>query len=292
MHETPPETPFDDESGSKWVKTTFAAFGQNLPIGVRTPTGRFVRSFEVGAYDTKEEREIGKLRKGSNMQAGRTVMAVMATLLSNWGGNENFPRENVNTRMAKLQEAFMVDLLYAYIHTRIETVGGDYAIGMTCPACEHEWEWIADLNEMELLAAPGKFEDADLEVVWKLRRPIPFGETVLDEVVLGPALWGTTTQVPRSPSVSDVKLTLVRGAIRAFRSSASPDTPQQPASSHLLDRVHKLDLERLVGVSERKLPKIDTELEVCCPNCEHTWTHDMLWTFDFFFGASSLPKEM
>lgn len=273
--------------------STLADYGDLLPIGVlEGKPAQLAKGFAFKPFLTRDEREIDTLRRKNGDHPGRDVVSVLSHMLTAWGDDDAFAGKSAKLKKLAISQAFMADVLYAFIKLRIEALGSVYGLSMTCASCEHEHEWKTDLNGMELTVARSV---ENLSREFTLRHPITFGDKTYDTAVLRPPTWGAVLGIntsKRRSGVADIKLSMVKDSITGLRSSEHPEQPHVHAGLLMLDELSKLDLERLARTADTAFPSLDTKLEVECPACGNVAGHNLQWSFPFFFGASSLPEEM
>ena len=292
---TPTETPEALHPGrTGYPVSTLENMGPMLPIGVPTGTPpELEKGFAFRAFRMKEEREIDKIRskkKGSGSHPGKVVQDVMAYMLTDWGGDAEFGHKSEKHRKAAIRNAYMADVLYAYVWLRIEALGSILGMKVECPACDHEWKWQTDLHGLEVEVVD-RFADL-ADKTYALQRPIPFGDKSYDTLTVGPPTWATVCDVKpsaRRGGIGDIKARMIQSCVRGV--SASKDKKSQPLAlgSAILDELVKRDVEGVSKLINEDFPSVDLSMHIECPNCSHSWLHRVQWNWDFFFSSSSLP---
>lgn len=267
-------------------ESTLLDYGHALPIGVvETSPPRLEKTFAFRPYRTRDEKRIEKSRSKKGHPA-QDVVTVLSEMLTHWGP---YVWEELDDAKKKsiLRNSFMCDVLYAYVALRVEALGETLALQTTCAACDHEWEWKADLRSVEIVTAD---RVEALSRTFDLRHPVSLGGRTFARLGLQPPTWGAVLAIreeKRRAGVGAVKIAMATGAIRYL---IGDDGETLPAAASTLDELSKIDLERLVSEIDTVFPKVDISLEMVCPSCEHSQTYPLQWAFDFFFGGSSLPS--
>ena len=211
----------DERNEAGYLKTTIGELGPSLPMGVVVGNPPSLeRQFDTKEYYWEEEQELNKIRSkkdGPGQHPGKTVTEVLNFMLTAWGGNKDFQDTNAKNRRHAIDSAFMTDVLYGYVHLRIQALGSIYASEVNCAACGHDWTWRTDLNGAEV-TVPEKAEDLDKK--YKLIKPVKFGDKIYDTVHLKPPPWSAVSQHPMGRSnAGQVKANLMTSAIRGLSNS-------------------------------------------------------------------------
>lgn len=269
-------------------KSTLGLYGHRLPIGVFDPNRDAVgKTFAFRPIDYATEKEIDKRRsKIAGDHPGKVVAEVLATVLTEWAGCEDFATKNHAHKIGAIENSYSEDVMYAWIALRVEVMGEVFALGVECQMCGHEHTWETDLNGLSITVTEEKVEPRLLP----LRRPVSFGENTFKEVLVAPVRWGAINRIKakRRASFGDIKAEMVRDAIHAVKDGNGNTVPLAP---RVYEMMRKLDRERIVkALDSDEFPRCDLRFEIDCPDCGHTSVTSLDWTWDFFFGSASLPE--
>lgn len=284
-----------DQDKSESTTPTFSTstlydYGIQLPIGVVSgnPAGLH-KGLAFRPYRTRDEKAISKLRK-RNPHPAHDVVVTLCYMLESFGDIADFQSLDDKKKRSTIMRASTADVLYAWVQLRIQALGSILSLEAECPSCEHEWTWSADLNTLEVGIADRL---SDLAAVHQLRDPISFGQKTYDKIRVAPPKWGALANISsgkRAAGVGELKTAMVQGAVEGL---VDPEDASKimPASPVVFDEISKYDLEMLTNTIDELFPSIDVSMEMECPACGHVQSYHLQWGFDFFFGASSLPRK-
>ena len=295
------ETPPTEET-KPYEASTLGDYGYALPIGVVTgnpPT--LEKGFAFRPYRMKEQLEIDKIRSqkgGAGDHPGKVVAEVLAFMLTEWGGRTDFQTVQQKHRVLQIEQGFMEDVLYAWICLRIEALGEYIGIDIKClnRMCGRfdEYPFRADLRKLPVTVTNKLVEPHH----FKLRHPITWGKKDWDTLNLLPPRWGACCLIRAGDVVgdTDVKYQLAISAVQSMHASSDPEDVK-PVTGAALEQIHFIDTERLVKVIQGTkgdgiFPHGDYRLHLECPDCHTGPTTTLTWSYDFFFDASSLPRDM
>jgi len=270
-------------------RTTLSELGATLPVGTFRD-GKFFRHLAIRKWRMEEERELGKFRKDGVQTAAQYTSVVLSYMLTSFGIHTDFQALSEAERRLAINQAPMADILYTWVWMRVQALDSTLLVNLACPSpnCGHKFDWKGDLESMDVDVAQGP---EDLAIVHTLRDGIEIGKKTIHTITIVPPLWATYEQVRREKAgdmgMGEMKRMMLRSAIR--------DTPEIEAfvlTEEHLDSLSKYDLERCVGVLEKRSPGPELVLDASCPSCESEFQHALDWQYDSFFGSSSLwPEE-
>lgn len=271
--------------------STLGDYGELLPIGVHGPRQpELQKGFGFREMDYQTEKEIDEARKrkdGPGNHPAKIVSEVLATMLSEWGGDSTFGKKSRKHKLGMIGAAYSEDILYAWVCLRIQAMGEDLSIDWTCPACQVEMPWPTDLSYMPVTVVDTVPEPVEI----LLKKPVQFGDKTLVAVNLLPPLWRAATEVKmsRRGSLGDVKSEMLRTAISSFKTK---DGEEHPPAPRIFDRLYKRDRERMMkALGGDRFPRCDMTFDIECKSCGHEHSTTLDWTWDFFFGSASLPED-
>lgn len=271
-------------------ESTLELYGQSFPIGVDRGDGGLAKAFAFDRIDYEFEERLDRARNrkgGPGNHPAKIATEVLASVLTEFGGDTEFATKNHKHKVAAIEGAYMEDVLYAWVCLRVETMGADLAIRWECVGCEHEWTWSTDLKGLEVTVLDTPPKPKTVGLIY----PVSWGDQIIDTVELLPAKWRAVCQTKnaqRRGTLGDIKAGLVRSAVRSVRTKAGVELPLAP---RIFELIHKLDRERMAQVMDSKeFPRCDLTFEIECPECAFVQRTPLDWTWDFFFGSASLPR--
>ncbi len=278
----------------KLQESTQDFWGNNALIG-REVDGRMQKSFAFRELDAATEANIERARArkgGPGKHEGKLVTEILCRTLTEWCGDAEFGNKPPKEQARILRDSYANDVLYAFVCLRIETMTPDFALTLECGECGKKFDWATDLTGLELTVSG---ETPLPPQVVKLRRPIPLGDDrQVTEVQLGIAKWSSITNVnvKNGLSIGNVKDAILMGSIEHLIDNKGVVIAK---ASALLAKMHKLDRERMIKFmrDEDSVPAADMTFHCECTHdgCGHVHKTELDWTWDFFFGAASLPAE-
>lgn len=271
----------------KYRKTTLGEQGSQLPIALDSSD----RTFALKEFNYGEERKIDDMRSkkgGAGNHPGRTVTTVLAHMLTKWKGEDLSQTEHKKIE-AKLRDSSMEDVLFAWVFFRTMEIDPVIELDITCirPSCAKKYDWRGDLRGLEIEVADEQIEP----IPFKLSGPLTWLREEYDTLMLMPPKWSVMNLVKEGGNMADIKAKLAMSAVHSLRNSAHPEQAPISVSERALDFVHKRDVDRLVRAVNDLFPSMDSSFELECPHCKHKHETSLDWTWDFFFGASSMPKQ-
>lgn len=270
----------DTISTTELRKTTLGELGGLLPIGVASE-GALHRQFAFRRYTTANEREFETIRKEKkNISTPEFVIEILSRMCTRVGPYD-FDSLDPSQRRLVLQNLYMGDVFYLWTCLRIEALGPDVRFKLDCAACRTELRPGVDLNSIDV-----RYVDQPSQLFWKhtLRDGLELGSSVEKELILQPPRWSILISNERNKktAISDLKVSVAIGSIRQVGDGKKSPTRRD------FDSMSKYDLEFLQKSVDDHAPGIEMEFEVECDQCDHKNRYGFDWTFDFFFGASSL----
>lgn len=270
--------------------TTLRDYGLRLPIGVpdeKNPA-QLSKGFELVELDYSREEELSKEKAKlppNRRTQGDFVALTLALCLEKWGGYSDFKHKKLEHRIAILRNSYLTDVMYAWLMLRIETMGEEYALQITCGSCHHEQEWKADLDTIELTVCDGL---PMLE--FKLKKPVEYRNQKIVKAKIKALPWKVICRGSGdTPDLDAFKRGAMENGVYCFLTESGEEIPN---SKVIFKAISKVDRERLFKVvNGPKFPDVDITLEVICTNCGNKEEHPMRWPYDFFFGAQSLPAD-
>lgn len=280
--------------------TTLGELGNNLPIGILQGENKNVlqKAFELRPFKTRVDRHLGKwkLANASKYDEGQMTSSLVAKLLSLLlinVGDSAFPLDpegdSPPESEVKLYNWHADDVMVAYLRARINALGPEMQLAMSCanPNCDYHTDAaIFDLNTTEVRVAENiedLFSWVDLHEPFVCRD----GKTVIKRVKLGPVMWSSLCQ----PGV------LLNAAMGGFDSRSMQDSihainggePYKMTPGEI-DEIGKRDFLRLEQQAQEHSAGAAMQTTVICPKCGFPNVNALQWSYDDFFGLSSLSE--
>ena len=268
---------------------TLREWGSQLPIpiklsgiGINLPK----RSFAFKPWRMAEEKKAGVIKQ-KHKHPSVFVREILSEMLTEVGGVDWATFDSS-------KKALMLSMLpygsihYFYLSLRISALGSEFRyMPTTCPRCSTDLPNLtADLNDIDVAVV----EDSDPEsLTYELRHPFRVGEVDVHALVFSRTPWDAIVNIPtgdmQNPgALKDACLTYsLTGA-----KSKDVDGDLNLDRTKMLDQLTKIDLEHAYkALSEfNGGPMISSKCE--CHKCGHTWGAVIDWSYDHFFGSSSL----
>lgn len=276
----------DKEDIDKPRKVAFKDLGGKMPLGIPITDG-YARDIVVRPWRMKEERELGALRdanRDNNM--AQYVGMVLSTLCSKMG-HHNFDDMKMAEKQLVVGQMFMGDVFFVYIWLRIQTLGNELKLKLTCPTCGKKFDYMADLGTVEVTIA----DDVNTcKWDYTLKHPFKLRNKDVSKLILGPARWnGMEMMNVSGQNMGEAKNGIIQGSICAIPDWK--DDKGEPQAIALgpdeLDELSKFDLERLTTLIDEHALGPSMAVEDKCGSCHKSFTLPIDWSYDSFFGDSS-----
>lgn len=278
-------------------RKTLKELGSLLPIGlIPKPEWKFApkdNSFKFKEWGFEQEQEIAKLKNKEN-SSGKFAAEVMNMMLDELGGVK---WDSIGeAKRLVLNQLYMGDMLYLYICLRIEALGHEFALnGILCPHCGHKHkEFVADLRDIDVDTLP-KDEKPDQLFEYKLKKPIKYSHKGSDGEVpeditlfkIARSKWQTMEELTMEMAENGAlaKKCILKGSIAGYN-----DSEGYVDADKMIGSLKKIDYEmmdKFIGMHNLG-PTIVVADD--CKSCGKKWAQQINWSYDHFFGASSLPS--
>lgn len=273
-------------------ESTLRDYGHMVPIGKPDGKGGLLKSFAFYDLDWGKEEEIDRVRnapEGPGDQPGLLTLNILAIMLKEWHGDAKFSTRNHDGKLNTLLTSCAEDVLYAWVCFRVESEDPTFEIDVEkCPSCKKKFTWSTDLRGLEIKVTDTPPEDFH----YRLRKPHAWGQDrVIDTLILRPHQWSGICDInhsARRSGLTDIKRAILSSSIYGCYDSRTPDD-KVSLSPLLRQRISKVDMELMSNVVEKAFPRADLTMQIVCPHCCHLQKTPLDWTWDFFFGAASLP---
>lgn len=265
-------------------KITLKELGNNIPIPL--PDSKDT-TFDFLSWGLKEEKEIGELKRKSQFM-GPFINEVLAKMIVRCAGVD-FASMNHQQRILFLYKMPMMDILYMWIYLRYDQLDEMIRLNVGCPGCGRMNDnFEANLEGLDVECV----EDGDNPLAdYKLRKPFKLEEEDADNIKV--------LKVKRTPwgamDKADDEVTTNQGLIMdlMFRHSIVgwDDEEGYLDFDKLTNGLRKRDFERLSTVIQKHNAGPTLALEGKCNFCPTKFYRQLDWSYDNFFGSSSLPID-
>lgn len=269
-----------EETTTKLIETTIKDMGITLCVGTSSEGSALDKRVEFSEMTTADEKEINKKsRKGVTM--GNMVTIVLAQMVTRLG-EFDFTKLSAPEKLLRINQLYMGDVLLSYMHLRIDTMGPEYMVEITCPCSPSKpFKVKADLHSTKVTAA--KAED---DMVWeyKLVKPRKFRDKQVTSLTLTSPRWGSISTIPNGSSQRQAMIEGVRTGVLGFNGA------KDPAFTFLEEefgQLSKVDLENMMQQLDKHVVGPHMAVEVSCPKCEREMISPIGWQYESFFAASS-----
>jgi hypothetical protein len=270
----------NDPRAGRFTLTTLAKLGAQLPIGQVTADGRLVKDFKLRPFRFKEEREVEKLRD-KPISMGRFVSGLLGILVEEVCGL-NIQKLSDVDRALHFGRMWMPDVLYLYIYLRTQALGEILPMTIPCRACRAAFQLDGDLTGLDVRIVE-RPEQIDSHVT--LTTGISYRGTLRRELRTRPVVWSAFEDEDINDKAA-VKLSMFQNSIVGMEGIADEEMAVVPDVA--FDDMTKRDVEILTRHLEHNTPGPQMVVEAECPKCRTEWFWPIDWSYDHFFGSSSL----
>lgn len=268
---------------------------EGLPIGVprEEAGGELVKQVSFIPWGWTEEKAIAKAKEdaGANLTMTQIITETLKLLLNKWGPY-NFQDLNLAERELRIRNSFFADVFYAYVKLRIEAMGELLTLPFQCPRCNHNFTYEGDLRELDVYVAdPAEVVTLkDAVRRFNVAPPMRIGDELCNYVDLRPMRWEAAHNVPGDLLGTDDP----RFRAAAFQDSVMGAENVETHGAVLMieermQSLRKIDIERLASMVDEVAGGPDLGTKLKCPDCRFEFRGIGDWSYDHFFGSSSLP---
>ena len=257
--------------------------GPLLPLGIEGPGG-LIKEVETKPWRMKEERQLGDLReKNKGLNVASFVTIILAHLCRKLGPYD-FEAMKFDERRLVIGQMAMGDVYFSHSWLRLCSLGSDLPMDLTCPRCDNEFPFVADVGTIEVKSVES-LEQSHWE--YELRDSLELRGKKIDLLAMGPTRWNALENVAGgSLNTGIAKAALIKGAIRE-----AVGLENAVLTDHELDEMSKYDLERLINLIDANSPGPDLSVEAECPRCGGNVIEVIDWGYDSFFATSSRSRR-
>lgn len=276
-----------EESSLK--KTTLQEQGPKLPIGIYLG-GKLHKGFSPKEkFDGRDEKKIQKWRRRHpNVSVGQLISHILASRLETFGPHMDFAKKDYEERRVVLSQSHMADVLYSYFYLRFSVLGKKLSVRNTCPFCKKRNKVALDLGTLETTVVE-TWEECLVPVDLPDGVSLDTGESegegrkLFSRMVLSPPKWYPIENLGEEED-GELESATLPSCVHEIPGT----TLDILAGQEWVDRLTKLDLETLNGVQNNDFAQPELVLELSCRFCSGSWDFPLNWSYDHFFGSSSL----
>lgn len=271
----------DGEDENATPLHTLAELGGTCPVPNRD--GK-IATFKFRPWRMTEEKEIGQI-KAKNQNLGLFVRSVFEYMLTEYNGRD-WSSYTAAERKLLINQMSWGNIFYMYVYLRFDALGAEMKMqDMQCPTCTAPISnYVADLSSLEVRTAD---PDSPKNIIYKLRKPVTVGEVKVTGIKIGYTPWDAMEKLQaNTKNLGTVKEAMIAGSVEG---SVAEDVGEVNLNKHtVLKELAKRDLEGIYDLLDKHNGGPVLGLEIDCPACAFKWTAALNWTYDYFFGNSSL----
>lgn len=265
---------------------TLAERGPVLSLGVPDAAGALHRDIAVRPWKGAVMRQLGKLREeNQELRMAEHVPLVLSTLCTRLGPHD-FADMPLKEKKLVVNQMYMGDTFHAYCWARLQSLGPNLHIDLTCPVCRHEFEFVGDLANLTVTVA-----DSYEAALWmyELQEPIELRGQKVERLIMGPSQWHHVehAQIEGSLDLEGGKLAMVAGVIRGIEGRG-----EFPLTEGEVDELSGLDIEGIIGELDHHYVGPDMRIDTRCARkgCRGRILRPINWSYQDFFGGSSRSR--
>ena len=257
-----------------------------LPVGLFTPDGEHLKTFELELYRTKYDRILGTLLQSPKAKITTVLGQFLPQYIKTIGGY-TFPelsQKFSGIPASKIIENMALgDALNIVVQIRLASQGSDIAMSAQCPNCGAQnnddpakGRPYHDLSSTEVLCFHGFTQKPLIDVVLKdgIER---FGETI-HNLHMQPLKLYQLEKIANPGGGTPVDIALMYSMISAIPNvEAYKDIKGQVFSDELYDDLTQGDLDILREAVEKIQPGSDMNAEMTCVACGTDFKSQIPW---------------
>ncbi len=267
-----------------FVTKTLGELRGTLPIGVPVG-GKYHRDIIVKPFRVKEMKQIGEYRaKSRAITTGKLVGHLLGVVCEQLGPYKFATMERDAEKQLSVSMMHMVDVLYAYLFARVESLGPQIILPTSCPNCRTRLEPVVDLNQMDVKVLDSD-NLVDLTYDVELQDGLIWRGELRKKVTIGQPTWlsmdSPELQGESGMNVATRETEVVRNAIVAVDGIPTTLTTED------LEGMTIKDSTALLATISKNMPGPELLVNHSCPACSFEWQDSVEWGYDSFFRASS-----
>lgn len=272
--------------------TTLGELGASLPIGV--VDGKVLKKdFTLRPYKSWVDRTLGLWREANQGKHIALLVAKYMSLVVESAGGVTYPLTTERDSLPAQEFAFhgwwYADVMYAYLYSRVQTVGSKIAVPYSCPMrtasgparCDAAGIKIADLNsiEVDVAESPSELEVwVDLTRGFQLRKGQTCKKLKLRPIKFRAQMLAGSGAV----GVDSVGYNHFRDAVCAVDCIEG----EYVLIDQEIDEIEKIDTLRVDRQANKVAAGASLRTHLDCPKCGAKIVNALDWDFDSFFDSS------
>lgn len=265
--------------------------GNSLPI----PDEKGKRqSFTFKVWRLAEEKKIGEI-KNRQKNLGKFVREVFELMLETFDGSA-WSAVDAPAKKLLLNRMPFANMFYMWCYLRFDALGADIKMApIECPHCANQVkDFEADMSSLEVKCA-GYNEDGTenpdyiKDKIYKLKKAIHVGDIKVTGIKYGFTAWDAMEKLPAGErNFGAIKESMLQHSIIGAISEESGDKVLPLQKELILKELSKKDIEGFYDELDEHNGGPVLAMTIPCPHCEQEFHQPLNWTYDYFFGSSSL----
>ncbi len=268
-------------------KTTLGELGAMFPVlphSMGKPSEK--RDFSFREWDMDMEEKLSTL-KSESKNIGEFVNKMFCALLDQFCG-QDFQKLTIEQRMVAINQMEFPNVMYAYIYLRVEELGHDLRLNVTCPSCgKLNADYVADLRTLEVRRKELEHARA---IDYVLTKPLILEDgKIITSLKFDVAKWEameSATQEIAENSGKMKRLMLKSSLVGASTDKGPVEGFYDPQA--VLSKLKKVDIEKVLRDVTENNAGPHMAISGKCVHCKKEFQRLLDWSYDVFFDSSSL----
>lgn len=269
-------------------KTTLEKLGPNLPIPLPpTKDQKFTTDFSFKSWGLSEDKTIGEIKRKAQYM-GPFINKVLGLMLHKCGGVD-FAASDDSKKEYMLNQMPMMNVLYMWIYLRYDQLDEMIRLDVGCPGCGRmNKNFTASLAGLDVDVV----EKDDKEIAeYVLKKTFTLDKKdseVVKNLKIRRTPWEAMDRADDETTTNQGKITEL-----IFHKSivGCNDETGYVDFEKVAKKIRKRDIERLSIEIQDHNAGPSLAIEGKCAFCPVTFFRQLDWSYDTFFGNSSLPAN-
>ena len=277
-----------EKKEKNYKKVTLRDLGANLPVIRRLSDGQPIekRNFSFIEWDMTIEEKLADLKEKSNSM-GKFVSGMLHMMIADFCG-QDFQALSKEEKTIIINQLEYSNILYMYIYLRVEELGDELRLDVQCPHCgKQNKDFACSLLDMDVHV---KDKEHERTLVYDLNKPITVGDKIVTGLKLDIAKWEAmeSADAETSENSAKVKQLVFNSSIVGALVEDGKPFPGYADVKSIVKSLKKRDIEKLGGVIHENNCGPAMAVKGDCVHCKKEWFKELNWSYDYFFGNSSL----
>lgn len=277
-----------NEKKLNYKKITLKELGANLPIIRRLPDGKPLdkREFSFIEWDMTIEEKLSDLKEKSKSM-GEYVSAMLSLLIADFCG-QDFQKLSKEEKILALSQLEYSNIIYMYVYLRVEELGDELRLDVTCPFCAKlNKDFACSLYDMDVHVKDAEHERT---VDYDLQKPITIDEKIVTGLKLDIAKWEAMEKADpdQADNSAKVKKLIFNSSIAGAYVEDRKPFPGYADVGRIVKSLKKIDIEKLAKTIIQNNCGPAMTVKGDCVHCRKEWFKELNWSPDYFFANSSL----